>query len=181
MRTMFDSTTPDQIPADAEMVAGYINGTYAWDADAWARFPNAAQVHITVIAVNTAGVLDVETGDATPVQAPGWIKARRASGQPRPTVYVNRANHDAVVEACADAGLAPGVHYWIWLATLDGTLPHPLPGVVAVQDKSAQILGFNADSSIVFDATWHPTPLTDGQRLEKAVALAAEIVALDKP
>jgi hypothetical protein len=180
-RIMFDSTTPDQIPADAKMVAGYVNGSYFWKGIDWRRFPNAIQVHITVSAVNTGGVLDVESGDATPDQAPGWIKARLAAGLARPAVYVNRSNLDAVIAACTAEGLVAGHHYWIWLATLDGTVPAEFPGLIAVQDKSAAILGYNADSSVVFDDTWHPTPLTDAQKLIKAGALAAEIVALVKP
>ena len=179
-RTMYDSVTPAAIPVDAEMVAGYVNGHYEWRPQDWDRFPKAVKVHITIMAVNEAGVLDIETGDASPQQAPGWVKARQQSGLKRPTLYVNRSNAETVIAECTKAGLKPGEHYWLWLATLDGTKTTTLPGVVAIQDKGAAMLGFNADSSVVFDPTWHPTPLTNRQRLDKIAGLSAEINQLAK-
>lgn len=177
-RTMYDSTTPQVIPADAEMVAGYVNGEFAWHPQDWDRFPHAVKVHITIMAVNEAGVLDIETGDATPEQAPGWVWARLSAGLKRPTLYVNRSNAQEVIDLCKTAGLKPGTDYWLWLATLDGTATTDLPGVVAIQDKGAGALGFNADSSIVLDPTWHTSPLTDQQRFEKIAALAVEMQKL---
>lgn len=174
-RTMYDSTTPQIIPADAEMVAGYVNGEFAWQPADWDRFPHAVKVHITIMAVNEAGVLDVETGDVIPAQAPGWVKARRQSGLARPTLYVNRSDAQQVIDACTADGLKAGVDYWLWLATLDGTATTDLPGVVAIQNKGATALGFNADSSVVLDPTWHPSPLTDQQRFDKIAVLAIEM------
>ena len=53
---------------DAAKIAGYANGTYAWSAAEWNLFPHADHVHIAVRAAFNAGdVLDVETGDASPV------------------------------------------------------------------------------------------------------------------
>jgi hypothetical protein len=177
-RIMYDSVTPQAIPADAEMVAGYVNGHYAWTSADWDRFKNAVKVHITIMAVNEAGVLDVETGDATPQQAPDWVKARLAAGLQRPTLYVNRSNAPAVLLECHNAGLEPGRHFWLWLATLDGTQTTDLPAVVAIQDKGAAALRFNADSSVVFDPTWHPSPLTDAERFAAIGQLAAQITKL---
>ena len=152
-RTMYDSTTPAAIPNSAEMVAGYINGDFTWTKEEWASFKGAAKVQISVKAVNEGHVLDIETGDATPDEAPGWIKARRQAGHERPTLYVNRSNAQGVIDACKKEGLQPGHEFWLWLATLDGTVTTGLPAVVAIQDKSASMLGFNADSSVVFDSS----------------------------
>lgn len=175
---MYDSTTPAAIPQNAEMVAGYINGEYAWTKEEWARFPHAAKVHISVTAVNDGSVLDIETGDATPDQAPGWVKARRSAGHTRPTLYVNRSNAEAAIAACQKVGLQPGHQFWIWLATLDGSDPKDLPGLVAIQDRGAAALGFNADASTVYDATWHPTPLTAMEKMARIAVLADEIAKL---
>lgn len=70
-RLMFDSTTPSAIPVTAELVGGYVNGQYAWSSADWNRFPGAQQVRINVTGDPALGnCLDVETGDATPEQAP---------------------------------------------------------------------------------------------------------------
>ena len=177
-RTMYDSVTPQAIPANAEMVAGYVNGQYAWRPEDWDRFPDAVKVHITIMAVNEAGVLDIESGDATPQQAPGWVHARLAAGLKRPTLYVNRSNAPQVLQDCKNVGLEAGTHFWLWLATLDGTTTTDLPGVVAVQDRGASALGFNADASVVLDPTWHPTPLTERQKLDEILGLSQQITRL---
>lgn len=112
MRTMYDSVTPGNIPADAQMVAGYVDGAYAWSAADWARFPAAVHVPIAVFpSTNDGVVLDVEQGDATPQQAPGWVQMRRAAGVD-PTVYCSESAWPAVQAAFKAAGVAQP-HYWV--------------------------------------------------------------------
>jgi hypothetical protein len=155
-RVMFDSTTPHAIPANAEMVAGYVDGAYRWtDAD-WARFPHAQQVRITVTADHSRGnCLDVESGDATPSQAPGWIRARHAAGVNYVTIYCNRSTLAAVDKACQ------GLSYYRWIATLDGTLHipgfTPLETPAAVQFANSRMAGANVDVSLVWEDKWHPS------------------------
>jgi hypothetical protein len=155
-RLMFDSTTPAAIPHDAEIVGGYVDGSYKWaDAD-WERFPHAQQVRICVTGDHTKGnCLDVERGDATPDHAPGWIQARQAAGVKYVTVYCDRTTLPAVIKACN------GLTYWHWVATLDGTAHiggwHPGLGPAAVQILPARALGFNADLSVVWADRWHPS------------------------
>lgn len=129
MRTMYDSTTAADIPADAQMVAGYVDGRYAWSSADWARFPNAVRVRIVVSAGSNDGqVLDVEQGDATPDELPAWLTMRRAAGVD-PSAYVNRSNWQASRDACARAGVAEP--HW-WLAAYDGVAEIPA-GTVAKQ------------------------------------------------
>ena len=183
-RVMFDSTTPDAIPANAAIVGGYVNGSYAWPAAAWARFPDAQQVRITVTADPALGnCLDVEKGDAAPDQAPGWIKARQAAGVKFVTIYCNRSTLPAVDAACA------GLTYYRWIATLDGTLYVPgftaMAGPAAVQFAGSGMAGANVDISIVWEDGWHPTPaqslpaqaLTDAEAVTTA---AGNLVTLLK-
>lgn len=145
-RTMFDSVNPAAIPAGAQMVAGDINGDFAWPASAWKRFPNATTVRIDVIGDMPlhAGILDVERGDVTPAQAPKWIDARIAAGFVA-TVYCNRSTWPAVRAACK--GLK--VSYWIAEWT---HVPHMIAGAVAVQWTN----GAAFDTSAVYDDAWHP-------------------------
>lgn len=134
MRTMYDAVTPSNIPADAQMVAGYVDGRYAWSAADWARFPGAVRVRIAVFPwTNDGHVLDVERGDATPAQAPGWVQRRRAAGVD-PTVYCGLASAGyswADVRAAFQAQGVPEPHYWI--AAYPGIGAALYPGSVAHQ------------------------------------------------
>lgn len=129
MRKMYDAVTPTNIPRDAQIVAGYLNGKYAWTAAEWAMFPNAVHVRISVRAAFLDGhVLDVEPGDATPAESVGWVKARRAAGAD-PSVYCNRSSWPQV-RAAFQLAREPEPHYWI--ATASGKLEIPA-GAVAAQ------------------------------------------------
>lgn len=146
-RTMYDSIDATAIPADAEMVAGYVDGKFVWPQSSWDRFPSAMKVRIAVFAsTNDGTVLDVENGDATPAQAPGWLKNRLAAGERRPTIYCNRDTRAAVETACQ------GIQHDLWIATLDGT--ENIPGTVAVQYAGSAITHSNYDLSIVTDDSW---------------------------
>jgi hypothetical protein len=119
MRTMYDAVTAANIPAGARMVAGYIDKIKLepWSAADWARFPTAVKVTIVKKAsTNNGHVLDVEPGDATPAEAPGWVRMRRAAGAD-PTVYCNTSTWPVVRAAFRAAGVAEP-HYW--LARYDG-------------------------------------------------------------
>lgn len=146
-RLMYDSVDPTAIPADAQMVAGYVDGFYRWTDAGWNRFPNAIKIRIAVSAwTNDGDVLDVETGDATPAQARGWIRNRQAAGIFKPTVYCNRSTRPAVEAACS------GLNFDLWIATLDGT--QDIPGTVAVQYAGSSITTQNYDVSVVTDESW---------------------------
>lgn len=111
-RTMYDAVTLSNVPSGAAMVACYADGTYQNEAEARSRFPHAVIVTIAVRASFNGGqVLDVETGDASPDEAPGWVVMRRAAGAD-PTVYCNTSTWPAVKAAFAAAGVAPP-HYWV--------------------------------------------------------------------
>lgn len=142
---MYDSTTASDIPTSAPMVAGYIDGLYAWSMADWARFPAAVKVRIAVFATTNDGdVLDVEQGDATPSQAPAWVTMRRAAGDD-PTVYVNLSNVDATRAAFAAAGVRQP-HYWLAHYDNDPTIP---PGYVAKQYADEALIGAHYDLSSV--------------------------------
>lgn len=114
-RKMADAVNPNNIPVGVyPLVAGYINGPVSqWPPAGWARHAgHSILVRITVFAsTNDGHVLDVEPGDATPAQAPGWVKMRRAAGAD-PTVYCSEAAWPAVRQAFVDAKVAQP-HYWV--------------------------------------------------------------------
>lgn len=132
MRLMYDSTTPDAIPADAGLVAGYVNGDYPWTMADWDRFANVVRLSITVTAKAVAHVLDVETGDATPAQVPAWLELARKA-EIDPTVYCNKSTWPEVQLQCQRENV-PEPHYWI-ADPPEGNIAvaHLVPGSVATQ------------------------------------------------
>jgi hypothetical protein len=159
-RVMRDSTTAADISAHGlDLVGGYGNGLYKWSDADWQRFPNAGHVYIDVNGSDPrgCGVLDVETGDATPDQAPGWVKARAALKPAYPPViYCNRATLTPLFNAMAAAGLRVVHDFRLWVATLDGTKTLPdMTGVTAVQWAGEGLTGGHFDESVVYDDAWH--------------------------
>jgi hypothetical protein len=145
---MFDSAT-GAYPPGAALCAYYVNGRYARPAQ-YGR----GKVWIDVIgnAPRAALWLDVETGDATPADVPGWLDERRSAGLGAGGVYCSRAALPAIEQAAA------GRPHLLWVATLDGDTTPALPPVtgqlVAVQAFPASMLGFDADMSVVVDPGW---------------------------
>lgn len=160
VRTMYDSVTPAAIPRSAALVAGYLAPSrYAWSATDWNRFPaSTRKIRISISArVNDGHVLDVEPGDATPEQAPGWCVMRRKSGLQYPVVYCNLSTWDRVRNAFI-AENVPQPLYWI--ARYDNR-PMMIPGAIAKQYADPNTHGGgHYDLSVVADY-WpgiDPTP-----------------------
>jgi hypothetical protein len=130
------------------MVAGYVNGLYAWSQADWNLFPDADHVTISVTAgANEGDVLDVESGDASPDQSAGWIAMRKAAGLYRPTVYCSR---DVIPAVRVGTGrYVLDEDYDIWVADYTGA-PHEVPGCAATQYTSTA----NYDISVVYDTAW---------------------------
>jgi hypothetical protein len=129
-RIMYDSVTPGNVPADAQMVAGYADGIYANLPELAARFPNATRVSIAVRWTTRAQVLDVENGDATPAQAVLWCTQTMASvANHQLTVYCNSNMWPAVRAAFQAAGVAEP-NYWVAQYDGDPTIP---AGAIAKQ------------------------------------------------
>ena len=145
---MADSVTATDIPPGAfPLVAGYVDGAYAWtDAD-WLFHHNSRLVRITVFGGGTdADVIDVESGDATPAQAAQWAIGRKAAGKV-PTVYVQASRFGEVVAAFAAAG-APYPYFWI--ADWDN-VNGPWYGSIAKQYQNPTLSGAHYDVSWVAD------------------------------
>jgi len=127
---MYDAVTPANIPANAVMVAGYVDGRYAWHPADWERFPKAVKVRIACFSsTNDGNVLDIETGCSTPANAPAWVLRRRARGVD-PSVYCSLSLWPTVRKAFHNARVTEP-HYWI--AAYPGNGPNLYPGAYAHQ------------------------------------------------
>lgn len=149
-RQMADAIDPNNIPVGKfPLVAGYVDGPRSqWPAAGWARHAGSILVRIAVFASTNAGiVLDVETGDATPAQAPGWVKMRRAAGAD-PTVYCNLSLWPTVRAAFHSANIAEP-HYWV--AGYPGGGAVIPAGAIAHQYADPATSGGQWDLSVVAD------------------------------
>lgn len=91
MRTAYDAVTPSNIPRNAEVVMGYVNGPYAWNPSDWAMFPNAVKITIATHPDNTTShMIDYENGDFTDANVVQAVKVRQASGR-FPIVYCSES------------------------------------------------------------------------------------------
>lgn len=139
----------------AAVVAGYVNGKYAWSQADWNLFPHASHVTISVTASADAGdVLDVEAGDATPGETAGWIGKRKASGLYRPSIYCSRSAIPAVRQGTGRYIL--GRDYDIWVADWTGS-PHEVTAPGSPSARCAVTQYQNAsdhDVSAVYDTGW---------------------------
>jgi hypothetical protein len=139
----WDST--DTLPFVPQLQAQYANGKF--------RAPlnyGKGRVFIDVTGgiPNGAMWLDVEPGNATVADVPGWLDDRARFGEGG--IYCSR---DILPEVELAAGERP---HLLWVATLDGTVDVQLPEghghLVAVQAFPAGWLPVHADLSVVVDA-----------------------------
>lgn len=112
MRPMYDAVTATNIPVDAEMVAGYVDGNYKWSDSDWARFPNSVKVRVAVFSTTNDGhVLDVEPGNANIKSCVDWVLMRRKSGVD-PSIYCSQGEWQAIIQEFATRGVVDP-HWWI--------------------------------------------------------------------
>jgi hypothetical protein len=168
---MYDSNRPALIPADPEMVAGYVDGSAQWPADAWDRF-TCPKVRISVEPFDSrhqatgypfgnyhaASVIDVETGAFSPAAAARFVPARNVFRPDTATVYCNKSTLPAVLRACR------GEKYFVWLAWYIGHVPGAteLAEIRAMLQPFSVVLaawqwksGPNYDTSRVYLPMWH--------------------------
>lgn len=108
-RVMYDSVTVTEIPADARAAAGYVGGQWPTYTNGTLRgqCPKARLVSIAVASSHDAECLDVEPGDATPADAPGWVRRQHARGIDRPAVYAAAGEMNSVLSALDSADIHP--------------------------------------------------------------------------
>jgi hypothetical protein len=115
---MFDSVTVSEIPTDAKAAAGYVNGIYTtWPQIKAGPWPHKLSIAVTASA--DAECLDCEPGDATPDQAPAWVKRQHGKGIKRPVVYTSLSGAQALLGVLAKAGIERK-HVRLWTAHYTG-------------------------------------------------------------
>jgi hypothetical protein len=100
--TMFDSTTVTDIPSTGmDAVAGYVGGDFTTWPALVKRYPHLPALSIAVNASQDAQCLDVEKGDATPADVPGWLDRQARLHPGRTPILYTSASQIAAVRAAA--------------------------------------------------------------------------------
>lgn len=162
--TMFDSVNVREIPANAQAVAGYVNGRWPTYAAVVRGWPHAHHLSIAVSTSANADCLDVEPGDATNTVAAGWIKRQQARGVKRPVVYTSVSNARALLDTLAKVGIGR-TQIRLWTAHYTH-VPHRCgPGCGFGMNTTADATqytnkaqGKNLDASLVSDMFFGPPP-----------------------
>lgn len=180
-RTMADSASGiANDPLYIDIALAYLDGHLGVETTAQmeARFPHERYGWCFVDVTGQspeAQVRDWETGDKGGSLQQWVIDHNKASGKQDAVVYCNRATIPEVRRLTGTQVL--GRDYWLFVATLDGTLfgPGQYPHVVANQLLSSRQTGGNFDLSIVFDGSlWLPVrPPKPAPKVSQAQALAA--------
>lgn len=150
MRIMYDADRPGEIPRDAQMVAGYLDGSWSkWDASWWGWFPTSKLVTISAVGVaRDAQVFDVEPGAIWPPEnVIQLIADSRAAGR-WPSVYCNQKQHWPYIRNMFRMREMEEPPYWV--ANYDGVAEIP-PGAVAKQYMHPPQVGKHYDVSAVAD------------------------------
>jgi hypothetical protein len=156
MIRMYDSITVGEIPANAQAVAGYTGGKWPTANELAKRFPNAKRLTIAVRAADDGECLDIETGDASPSDAPAWFHRQIARGVKRPCFYTSLSNVNTLLHALTTAGIQRS-RYRVWSAHYTGTahLCGPQEGIATHADATQywdKALGRNLDVSLCEDS-----------------------------
>jgi hypothetical protein len=141
--TMYDDVNLDLIPANAQAVAGYVNGRWANYSQVVKRWPKAKHLSIAVTAQADADCLDVERGDATNADAPAWVKRQFALGVYRPVVYTSVSNAPDLLSTLKTAGISRSqIRLWTAHYTKREHLCGPVCGL-----RSGKLLLAKADAT----------------------------------
>ena len=158
-RIMGDSTTLTDIPASVDIVGTYVNGTYAVaPADLEHHFPHSHYGHVFIDVLGTrpdAQARDWETGDKSGSLEQWVILHNKHSGSKDAVVYCNGSTIPEVRYLTGSQIL--NQDYFLWIATLDGTMQEGF-GIIACQRDGQNQTGGHWDRSLVFDNSfWKPT------------------------
>jgi hypothetical protein len=162
---MFDSTTVGEIPENAPAVAGYVGGFWPTYLRLVQMFPRAYHLSIAVNSGEDGECLDIERGDATPGDAPVWVRRQLARGVRRPVLYASVSSMGEVVAALESDGIQRS-EVRLWTAHYSGyshlcgaeNCGYGLRASADATQWTDRALGRNLDESLCSDSFFGPPP-----------------------
>ncbi|HMG62697.1 MAG TPA: hypothetical protein VK599_07095 [Streptosporangiaceae bacterium] len=136
IRTMLDAVNLPALEAhagEAQALAGYVNGRWPTFPALVSKYGKTGKYLLSIDVQGNpalgAQALDVESGDATIAQAPGWTKETQAEGKKArdgrwfPKLYSSISGGNALIAALAAAGIRRD-EYMYWSAHYTPGYPH---------------------------------------------------------
>lgn len=112
---MYDTVTLNTVPPNPQAVAGYTSGNWPTYIPLVKKYPRAKHLSIAVSASHDAECLDIENGDASPEQAPQWVRRQHARGVRRPVVYGSVSAMENIINILSRDSI-PRNQYRVWTA-----------------------------------------------------------------
>lgn len=155
MRKLYDSVDAAGIPADATLMAGYVDhqpdeSYYAMKA----RFPHANVRSICIDPAHMADILDIENFDARPDQAPAWAVVQRMHLR-NPVCYQAWSTLPQVVAAFVANRVAQPLY---WVAKRDTQVIPTYPGVTIIGNQYADMGPYDVSNFVDYIPGWDPIP-----------------------
>lgn len=107
MKIMYDGVTLTNIATSPApyAVGCYDDGTYRNSNEARVRFPNSIIYTFAVRASDRGHCLDIEAGDAIPVEGPGWLEREWDDGNNNAGLYSGASEMNQVLDALKKGGI----------------------------------------------------------------------------
>lgn len=170
---MADSVTPNLIPEKYRQkpngVALYVNGMWAVTRKVLDHYPRSIRISVTGSRESAADArcVDVERGDATPKDVPGFVHARDLMNRDH-LIYSDRSNVAAILgEFKLQYPSRHPTDLNFWISTLDNGnwTPEAIcsnlskewgASLKPEQVKAIQVSDYgHFDMSLIFDPRWH--------------------------
>lgn len=163
--TMWDDITVSALPTGGSYAyAGYVDGMWPTYRTLQARFPGHRLLSIAVFSSDNAESLDIERGDATIGEGPGWFERQVARGIWRPVLYTQASNLKAL-ELVMRAHHVPRGSYRLWSAhyTKKAHLCGPKSCGYGLSEADGTqwtdvAMGINLDRSLLLPSFFDPRP-----------------------
>jgi hypothetical protein len=156
----YDSVSASGMPDDGAFYCFYSAGAFANGTAVKADHPSKLYLGITPTLSNVAGAdcLDIENGDATPADAPSFVKSAQPPNLNLPALYASESNIAAINSACSAAGISRDKYY---LFQADWNDADSLPaGVDIAQYENTPEYDKDIAASYVFKGSTPPIPPT---------------------
>jgi len=168
-----DAVNADQISPSYEYALAYIDGHWPTYDALRRRLPHCKLLTVATTPHDHAAILDVEAGDATELDAVGWVRDSHNRLMRHPTLYTSVANANSLVRLLAAAGLERP-SYRLWTAHWTGE-PHLCGYRCGLEGRAAGATQFSpATKGRTYDLSWSSRGFLDAVHRD-SIAVSTDV------